>query len=324
LAYLGNYEPPHSTENDVAATLEGMGHAVLRLQEQRIDDWERLFDLIGAHSPPDIILWTRTRSLADQIGHERQRWMQFAARKRGIPVVGLHLDRWRGLAREYETLTEPFFRCDYVFTADGHDSQDWIDRDINHRWSLPAIAPHNTQLGVPRDHFRSDIAFVGGWDGYGHTEWFHRRQLVEFLQTEYGDRVQFWPKKGQHAIRGVDLADLYASVKVVVGDSCLVPDADGSWTRYCSDRVFETIGRGAYLIHPYVDGVISEKSGTALQAGKHLGAWRISDWGGLRDEIDEALDDPEARDIVAKAGYEHVRENHTYRNRLEALINEVT
>ena len=49
-------------------------------------------------------------------------------------------------------------------------------------------------------------------------------------------------------MRGADLNDLYASVKIAVGDSCY---ADRS-TRYFSDRAFEAPGRGAFSLFPRI------------------------------------------------------------------------
>ena len=84
----------------------------------------------------------------------------------------------------------------------------------------------------------------------------HRSRLVKWLRKNYDRQVKFWPEPNQHAVRGDDLTDLYASVKVVVGDSCLVPKPDGSpMTHYCSDRIPETLGRGGLLLHPVVEDV---------------------------------------------------------------------
>lgn len=49
------------------------------------------------------------------------------------------------------------------------------------------------------------------------------------------------------------MQELYATVPVVLGDSCLA----GESHRYWSDRVPETLGRGGLLIHPMVDGMTS-------------------------------------------------------------------
>jgi hypothetical protein len=328
IAYIGNFEPEHSTENDVRRTLIDMGHHVVGLQEQREDRWRALQKLLLEGEIPELILWTRTASLSNQVPEHVRRETQYLARMQGVPMVGFHLDRWWGLTRWHQVLSDPFFRCDFLFTADGGHQPEWQGAGVNHYWSPPAIAPHNVKRGTPRAEFKSDIAFVGNWQGGYHPEWTHREHLLTHLRRRWGKHIKLWPRKGEHAVRGDDLADLYASVKVVVGDSCLVPKPDGSpMTHYCSDRVFETIGRGGLLVHPFVDGVTQFEdpppklvlSGIVTH-GEHLLCWDLNDWGRLDATIEWILDQPEEAERIRKTGFEHVAEHHTYRNRLEHLL----
>ena len=41
---------------------------------------------------------------------------------------------------------------------------------------------------------------------------------------------------------------------------------------YLSDRLPELIGRGGFLLHPYVDGVTD---GTVFTDGEHLATWKL-------------------------------------------------
>jgi hypothetical protein len=243
IVYIGNFEPPHSTENDLRRTMLDMDVGVFPIQEEDEAGWQRLVNQLISSERPDAVMWTSTASLRARIPADLQRRMQIQAHYAGVPTIAVHLDRWWGLRRQPTLYNEPFFRCQHVFSPDGHDPKMWEAAGINHHWLLPAIAPHNAHRGRHDAAFESEIAFVGGWQNYGHTEWTHRPQLVKFLQRNYEGRVRFWPQPGHHAVRGEALNDLYASVKVVVGDSCLVPDpiTGQPWTRYCSDRVFETM-----------------------------------------------------------------------------------
>ena len=322
IVYIGNFEPPHSTENDLYRTMLDMGVEVEPIQEQHEVGWERLIPQLVSGERPDAIMWTSTASLRERIRPTLQRRLQIQAHYAGVPTIAVHLDRWWGLTRQTTLYNEPFFRCQHVFTADGHDPKMWEAAGINHHWLLPAIAPHNAHRGTPDPSFESEVAFVGGWQNYGHTEWAHRGQLVKFLQREYEGRVRFWPEPGQHAVRGEALNDLYASVKVVVGDSCLVPDPITAqpWTRYCSDRVFETMGRGACLVHPYVAGVIGENLANLVVSPIHCVGWRLGDWDELHETLDAVLELDSQRALVAKAGFELVADHHTYRHRLEDIF----
>ncbi len=104
----------------------------------------------------------------------------------------------------------------------------------------------------------------------------------------------------------------------------MIPRADGSpVARYCSDRIPETIGRGGYLIHPFVDGVLADYTTDddgLYVAGEHCGGWRLGDWDDLEVEIETALDDPDHREAVAARGRAHVIANHTYEVRMGQVM----
>lgn len=286
-----------------------------RIQEDSVPGWEFLRT---AAIEFDAVLWTSTRDLARKISDELQLEVLFRLRHRGIPTIGFHLDRWWGLERWRTVLTAPFFRCEYVFTADGAHQGEFEAAGVNHHWSPPAIALRNVQWLEPKSEYASDIAFVGSYGPGYHAEWPHRRKLARWLSDTYGSRVKFWPAPGGEAIRGDNLAHLYASTKVVVGDSCLAPTATGKpMSHYCSDRVFETIGRGGLLVHPHVEGVTD---GSLLKHGRDLLTWEAGNWDELKRTIDEALDDRDSRRAIAEQGYERVAQHHTYANRLEDIF----
>lgn len=313
VAYVGNIGPgsaPHSTENHVRRALEVNGHTVASIHEQRFD-WSP-----GAvPADADVVLWTHTHGFAPERTHARQERFLDALRSRGVPSVGYHLDRWFDLRRERQVYTEPFFRCDLVCTADGGNDERFAEAGVNHVWFPPGVSAGECEPGTYRPELASDVAFVGSWAGGYHQESTHRADLVEWLRTTYGDRCRFWPAPGEHAVRGDALRDLYASVKVLVGDSCLV--GTGKNAKYLSDRVPESIGRGGFLVHPRVDGVTS---GELYTEGQHLACWDAFDWPELQSTIDLYLDKDEERRRVAKLGREHVLAHHTYERRMEQLV----
>jgi hypothetical protein len=130
-----------------------------------------------------------------------------------------------------------------------------------------------------------------------------------------------WPKAGQPAVRREELRNLYRSGRVFVGDSCLVPRADGSpATRYCSDRVPETLGRGGFLIHPAVDG-ITGGAGAMYANLEHLITWPLGRFDILDQQIEFYVNDDRARLEIADAGRQHTLNQHTYSVRMTDLIN---
>lgn len=298
----------------MAASLESLGHEVTRLQEGEV----RATEVAGRVEGHDLFMWVQTYGLAETGGTRDERdQMVHDIRAMDIPSVGFHLDRWWGLSRQGMVPHEPFFRLDTVFTADGGHEHEWRRHEIRHVWSPPAVYHAEAVDGTPRDEYRCDVAFVGSWRGYGHTEWRHRPALIRHLKRRYGRGLKLFPQPGQPAVRGADLADLYASARVVVGDSCLVPATNGSAiTRYCSDRIPETLGRGGVLVHPSVEGITDG----LYRSEQHLLTWNLYDWGGLDRQVARLLEDDDLHARIKAEGSAHVRALHTYQARMAWLL----
>lgn len=325
IAYVGNFGPEHSTENHVAQALLNNGHEVTRCQENwvAIDGSGRTaFDLLAADlegtwpggSPPDVLLWTRTGwdwhglGTTTEHAHQAQRHLLDVAAGEGIPTVGFHLDRWWGLNREGQVAEEPYFRCALMVTADGGHDDQWLDAGVEHVWLPPGVSRDEAlRDGQRRPDLTVQVGFVGSYRTY-HKEWLHhRRAMVGKLQRHYGRKFRVW----EGGMRGQDLADLYASVDVLVGDSCLA----GGATRYWSDRIPETLGRGGFLIHPEVDGLAEH-----FTAGEHLLTFPLADHEAMLGAVRWALSHPEERAKIAAAGREHVLAHHTYEVRMDELV----
>lgn len=317
IGYVGNFGPAHSTENHVATDAEALGHRVTRLQENTTETWS----IDPAEF--DLLLWTRTGWDWSPLGWTveqawaAQRDLLARAARASVPTVGLHLDRWFGLDRQHQVDDEPYFEVDLLYTADGGHAGEWALRSIDHRWMPPAIsAVEARREGRQLRSYRADVAFVGNWSRY-HAEYPQRRELVGALRNHYRNRFRVWPR-GRQAVRGQDLADLYRTAKVIVGDSCLVPATDGRpIERYWSDRIPETLGRGGFLLHPHVDGLDEQ-----FVDGEHLRTYRTHDE--LFALVDAYLADGAARAAIAEAGREHVRRHHTYENRIETIVSDIT
>ena len=304
IAYVGNFDAEHSTENHVARALEHNAHDVVRLPEQG-RNWGRLkTDTKGA----DLFLWTRTAGF-DPADLDQQRKN---IKGLTIPTVGFHLDRWWGLDREADVYRTPFFDLDIVFTADGGHDTEFAEAGVNHVWSPPAVSLGEGEMGEPRPEWATRVGFVGS-SRYYHREWPHRQQLIKWAMRTYGNKFRAFPGNGQPAIRGKALQDLYASIDVVVGDSCLAGDA----TRYWSDRIPETLGRGGFLIHPDVEGLEEHFPAETLVT------YKLGDWRSLKAKVDHYLHAPDDRAKLAAAGRAHVLEHHTYEVRLAWVLDRI-
>lgn len=309
VAYIGNFEPEHSTENHVYRALAHNGHEAMQFQENNLARWEQL---IASISEFDMVLWTRT-GWGPGHPHEMQYRMLDAAEAAGIPTVGYHLDRWWGLNRTGEILSEPFFKVALLITADGHPEhqQKFEDAGVNHHWMPPGVSLHEATRS-PRfiNEYAHDVVFCGSHLEY-HKEWKYRMSLVHFLKKTYGPRLGLYPIPGQHALRGQPLVDLYHSSKVIVGDSCL----NGGITHYWSDRIPETLGRRGFLIHPNVEGLNDH-----FTPGRHLETYDLGDWKGLQSLIDHYINADDERNAIASAGQGHVLMHHTYEVRMNQLM----
>lgn len=307
VAYRGNFQPgvshPWSTETHVASALEALGHRVVRLQENRVG-WA---DCEAAGRAADMFLWQRTWDLDPEGGHRTLDALKAA----GVPTVSFHLDLYIGLEREAQLATDPFWRTAVVVTADGGHADQFAAYGINHHWLPPAVAEEECALGRPdRRRFPHKVVFVGSHP-YPHPGWRpYRNRLMYTLQRRYRSAFRVWPDRGR-AIRGAELASLYASAAVVVGDSCLA----GQVPRYWSDRIPETIGRGGFLLHPEIEGLSDW-----YQSGQDLVTYPVGDFDALCHQIDHYLAHPDERARIAAQGRTTVLDRDTYRHRMITVL----
>ena len=323
IVYCGNYGE-HNTESHVARALEYNGHEVIRVQENTPTSFDSITQECG---DVDFVLWTRTgwdwnhvfgSKDGDAIAHARQYRMLDWLRRRHIPSVAFHLDRWVDLDREYQLATEPFFSCDLVITADGGNDDRFKALGINHYWMPPGVSRAECEPGMFRDEFHSKLAFVGSWQGHYHKEHQHRFELVEWLRKNFRRDCAFWPKEGQPAVRGAALRDLYASVDVVIGDSCFAGSPKGDY--YWSDRIPETLGRGGYLLHPDVVGLSDHYP---VPMGPVT--WEAGDWDHLGSLVESSLALPASeRQAINRLNRQWVIEHDTYEVRVQQLVDLLT
>jgi len=315
LVYVGNFEPTHSTETHISATLSSLGIDVIEAQENQVGA-QNVIDLVREHEA-EVLLWTRTWGVKDGAR------MLEGAREAGAVTVAWHLDLYAGLPRGNGIKTDPWWRCDYVFTPDGGSPGFWQKHGIAHHYLKPGVFRPECYLARPDPALACDVLFVGsgGIRGNYHPEWSYRGELIKFLSDTYGPRFAKWgnpPMNGGRAhVRGHALNVLYASAKIVVGDAlCLGPGEAlrprFRHERYWSDRVCETMGRGGFLIHPWIAGLDEE-----FENGKHLLYYPYGDFEALKALIDDwTLEGTaERRERVRLAGHEKVKRDCTYTNR---------
>lgn len=197
--------------------------------------------------------------------------------------------------------------CDFSFYTDG----DWALASENRKWltqgadprlaidlpSREALNPRLSRNLRPRIPLLLTATRRGGE---------LRESFVKDLTSRYG-RYFFHYEQGLYGY----------NLRSTIADTCIVlaPDSPIS-SRYCSNRVYTSLGLRAFLLHPYCEHI-------ALQYtdGEHLVFYRDRDH--LYSLISEYLDDHTRRDIISEAGHRHTLRHHLYTNRVSRLIDVV-
>ncbi len=306
IVYIGNFTHPHCTEVHIARTLADAGVRVIRLQENKV----QLREIRALGKQADLVLYTRTWGLPKEAISV---WRELEAA--GVPTASYHLDLYVGLKRESTLEGDPFWATGICFTPDGDpaSAEVFASHGVNHVYIPPAVFKGECVTGRVRPEFTNDVCFVGSYP-YPHAEWPYRDQLVEALMARYGDKFTRYGA-GARTVRNQDLNDVYASTRVVVGDSlCL--GFTKPW--YWSDRPYETVGRGGTLIMPRIEGLE-----THFTDREHLRFYDFNDYDALFSAIDELISNPAEATRIAQTGRVHVRDNHTYHNRLQQALKHV-
>ena len=291
-AYLGNFGISWTTENEIKQTLEAAGHTVVPLQENELN----IEQIVISANKADYFLWTRTPGYLHGDGFQMLDRIT-------VPTISWHLDLYWGIKREMSVQDDPFWRSDYVLQPDGN-VEPFKALNINAYWLPPGVnAAECNLVERPMQH---DLIFVGSWLTY-HEEGRWRFRMIEELSRRY-PTFEKYPKLNEGAIRGQPLNELYQSTRVTIGDSLSL---EGNKT-YTSDRIFESTGRGAFLLYPDIEWLttIFPKEIFYVQG----------DVSGVEAKIDYYLTHEKEREELRRTCYEITVANHTYANRLDQVM----
>ena len=314
IAYVGNFQPEFSTENDVRKAFEHLGHRVICIQENQI-----ILPLLEEYAlSSGLVLitstWDHAIPLAEWIGIMKK------CADRGIPTATLHLDVFWSTPRKGRLWwLNPMFHTAHIFTADGDHQEKWKAFGKNHTWLPPAVRHDATHFGKFREEYACDVAFVGS-NGINYHEdvWRYRTDLLNELWIMC--KRNGWKFKNPGGDmpkieRNEDLNDFYASAKIIVGDSLCIKKEESN---YWSDRVPETTGRGGHLVMPQIQALSDLYD-------HNLPMYEWGDWKHLEKIISVLLEnehDPtikEQRNLCQKI----TAEQHTYVNRVQAILQTV-
>jgi hypothetical protein len=294
ISFIGNFAASESTENMIRWALEqGLGHEVECIQENEAT--MRQVETVARHS--DALLWVRTPGWLKIDESLVLNWLKTTS----VSTASIHLDRFWGIPEREELIgRHPFWCTDIVFTADGGHQLEFENRGVNHVWMEPAVSEVYIHPGTPRDNYLCDVGFVGARDY--HAEYPFRPRMVATLQRVFGARFRHIT-----GVRGHELNDVYASMKVVVGD-CIFAGSH----RYWSDRVPETVGRHGFLLHPDVH---------SLEVP--VARYRPQDVDHLIGAIEHWLGEESGRREVVEVGVAHVRKHDTWTIRMKWILDQL-
>lgn len=227
----------------------------------------------------------------------------------GTRTVALHMDLYWGIAnRERKIGRMPWWTCQFVFTADGGHQFEFFSRKVNHFWMPPALGSEYNYQAESTWRNSGDYhaaAFVGGYVPGIHGP--ERGELIAYAESRWGAHFAKYGRvtdaRGQ--LYGHKLNGLYARTSLVLGDSAASP-------RYWSDRLPCTLGRGALMAHPEVDGMLEQGFTDEVMI-----TYPRNDLGVLDDKINSLTASEMKR--RADAALQLVRERHLWTHRMQEL-----
>lgn len=313
ILFIGNFDgADYTTENHHKRTYEKLGHTVIPFQENKSSCAAVLEAFADISDEENVALcWTHTHNFRFDTP-ENIAFMLDNLKAFGVPTYGYHLDLWLGLEREKDLHSDPYWGIQYFFTVDKLMA-DWLNKNTKTKgFYLPAGVLEDECYMAKPDYkrFPHEIIFTGA-KGY-HHEYNYRPQLIEWLQKTYGNMFAHYGGGGKPVQRGDDLNVLYASAKIVVGDT-LCKNFD--YPFYFSDRAFEVPGRGGFMIFPIIRGIEM-----MYDPFKELILYKYNDFNDLEKKINWYLEHDNDREKVRLAGHNRAKSSHNYTVRLTQLL----
>lgn len=307
ITFVGNFRVSYTSETHHANTLESMGHKVTRLQEGDIN--ASVILQYGLQS--NLVVWVHTHGWETPGDIPA---MSKALREAGVPLINYHLDLWLGLDRQKD-LDSPYYKSLHHFFTVDKLMADWLNENTNTVGHFLPAAVYDKEVYIhpayDPDNFEHDVVFVGSRDY--HKEWPYRPELVDWLKANYN--ATHIGRDGLGTLRGDALNRLYAKSKIAVGDTLNI---GFNYPYYSSDRLWESIGRGAFTIYPFIKGL--EKH---YKRHKEVVYYKHGDFEKLREVIDYYLEHDDEREKIRLEGQYKTKISGTYLNRWHQILEAV-
>lgn len=260
ILYIGNFRK-HTTETYIAHAFEDLGYNVIR--KGRYDSVDELINILHKQKPV-LVLFGKYNNM--------QPSFPFFIDEARCPVVSWTFDLYWDLPHGIRRFPERgILKCSHIITTDAGHQYKWDKFGANHHVIRQGIhGPEKVKLKREKD---IDVLFVGG------RYYKYREGLYKFLGENYN---LTWVGHDEE-VRGMELNELIARSKVVVGDSVPSP-------QYWSNRVYEITGRGGFIIHPHVEGIKDEVP--------DLVTYEYGNFEDLKEKIDYYLEHEKERESI--------------------------
>lgn len=205
--------------------------------------------------------------------------------------------------------------CDHFFTIAKGLVPFYRGMEIDAHWLLEGCDPFNHQPLGKQDGQAVPVSFIGTVH-----EVPGREQWLRHVRGHFGpERVAIWgsycPKSLKDVYRGRAQGDAEFCQAVSNTAVNLGADRNPEIDRSYGARLFRTLAAGGYLLTNSTQGIYQDFYGC-------VAVYR--DTADCLEQIQWALDHPEACALVAKRGRDLVLKEHTFKHRMDALMKMVT
>lgn len=181
------------------------------------------------------------------------------------------------------------------FCTDG----DWVAQDGTGKLKVLRQGADERYIGHGTPQHRQNLLLFTGTRYAGDA----RASFVLYMEQKYG--LQF--KHINSGLHGRQLADAIASSKIV-----LAPDAPVTHN-YWSNRVYLSLGFGAFMLHPRCHDLLSD-----YKEWQEIACY--SDRSELHQLVEWYTTRPDLRMEIAEAGYARTIKEHLYTHRVARLL----
>lgn len=277
-------------EGAITHALTVLGHDVQRLREDVGFKAKKLL-------PADLLLfhkWDDVNTLRD-LQVPKAFWYFDLVEWLADPTLSHRCEQRVDWMQRIMPLVDMGFCTDGDWTDKYPDKLVWLPQGADERYVGRGQSTACSNCGYHA--YTHDILFTGIGRGGGTM----RESFVDEMQATYGDRF-LWVRQGVH---GRAMADLIARAKIVVAPDSPVTD------RYTSNRVYNALGFGAFLLHPRCD---------ELERTLPIGWVGYGSRDRMHQLIATYLEMPGTRELCSNDGLRVIQQRHLYRHRCEELI----